>query len=146
MAFLAAGLVQDAVDVVTAQLSRDSLHAIQRAELLLMLATAQLSGGHSMASLASARAARRLFQRQRRDWWALRAELAVLRARHQGGAGGRSLVESAAEVGRKLEAARSDDAPIAWLLAGRIAASMGLGFGPRRYWRPPLVTGVTNPT
>ena len=44
VAFLAAGLVEDAVDVVTAQLSRDSLHAIQRAELLLMLATAQALG------------------------------------------------------------------------------------------------------
>ena len=54
-----------------------------------------------------------------------RAELVVLAARRRTGAKGASLAEGAVQLARRLEEARSEDAPVAWLLAGRAAADVG---------------------
>ncbi len=124
-AMLTAGLMADARDILADQLSRPALQPIRRAELLLALASTEFATGRTETSLHYARDARDLFRRQRREEWMLRAELAVLRARGRHGDRGRQLVAGASDVARRLEAHRSDEAPAAWLIAGRLAAASG---------------------
>ena len=70
-----------------------------------------------------------MFRRQGREWGADRAELTALLARNRTGARGRRLVESAAAVGHRLHLGGSDEAAVAWLLAGTAALSAGLSTG-----------------
>ncbi|MGL5866624.1 MAG: CHAT domain-containing protein [Dermatophilaceae bacterium] len=125
-----AGLVADAVDLVTGTLDDAVLHPARRAELMLTQAGAELALGRADAALASARAARSRFVRQRRQVWALHAELMTLRARHQRGPVTRALVDSAADVGSRLEHLGEREAPLAWLVAGRAAGALGLSSAP----------------
>ncbi len=125
-ALLSAGLVSDAIDLVGAAIEQRPLQEVSRADLLLTLATVELAGGRLDASLVRAREARGLFRRQRRDAWALRAELVMLRAQQQAGRVTRGLVAAAAEVARQLEAEHSREASLAWLLAGRVATELKL--------------------
>ncbi|MGL4742824.1 MAG: CHAT domain-containing protein [Dermatophilaceae bacterium] len=129
-ALISAGLVQDAVDVVNQTLDHATLHPAGRAELLLTRAGAEFSLGRADDALTSARAARTRFARQGREVWALRAELTTLRARHQCRPVTRALVDAAVDTGRRLEALGERDAPLAWLLAGRAAAALGLASAP----------------
>ena len=123
-ALLAAGLVPEAIDLVTRRIALGSLPAPQEAELLLRLATAELTDDPAAAD-ASASRARDLFRRQGRDGWAVRAELVVLLARHRAGRRGRRLVDSATSVAGRLVDATPEDAAVAWLLAGRLALDAG---------------------
>ncbi|MEP6816968.1 MAG: tetratricopeptide repeat protein, partial [Marmoricola sp.] len=121
-AYLAAGLTREAVTVVEEALAEAALTPIMRAELLCVGATAALADGEPDAALASSHQARRLFHRQGRDWWEARADLIELRAKYARGERGGRLVASAEQVGERLASLRSDDAPVALLLAGRLAA------------------------
>ena len=103
-----------------------SLPAAVEAELLLSLSMAELAEDDPAAAAVSATRARALFRRQHREWWVLRSELAALLARREGGAGGRRLAEEAARVGSALAERGSEEAAVAWLLAGRVAAAAGL--------------------
>ena len=125
-AFLAAGLTSEAVAVVEDALAQPAIQPVRRAELLYVAAVAALADGVPEASLARAREARGLFRRQGRTWWELRAELVMLRSRRALGQGGPALAARAAAVGEQLAALRSDDAPVALLLAGRLAAERQL--------------------
>ncbi len=128
---MAAGLADEAVELVAARVRAGSLLPVEHAELMLALATAELARGDAPAALDSAVSARTLFRRQRRDWWADHAELSVLLARHRSGGTGRRLVEDAEAVGARLSSSGSDQAAEAWLLAGRAALATGLDSAPR---------------
>jgi tetratricopeptide (TPR) repeat protein len=126
---LAAGLAQDAVDMADAaidHLSRIRGQATKRAELLLTAAHAALAAADPQTALQRAHAARRLFAAQHRTWWHARAELVLLRARYASAqpASGRLLTD-ADRLALRLEAAGSQEAPLARLLAGRLAIDLG---------------------
>ncbi|MGL5818525.1 MAG: CHAT domain-containing protein [Phycicoccus sp.] len=129
-ALVSAGLVSDAVELVSHALEQATVRPARRAELLLTRAGAELSLGRADDALASARSARSRFARQGREVWALRADLMTLRARHQCRPPTRALADAAADVGQRLSALGERDAPLAWLLAGRAAATLGLASAP----------------
>jgi tetratricopeptide (TPR) repeat protein len=124
-ALLAAGLPDEARSGLTDLLDREGIDPVHRANLLLYLAIAELARDDAGAGLVAAREARERFRRQARDLSAARAELAVLSARRRMGHRGAVVAGTAAELARRLESARSEDAPLAWLLAGRAAAEAG---------------------
>ena len=119
-ALLAAGLAEEAVQVLGERLEDQSLPEARQAELLLTHALAALAADQPSLSMTSASQAIKLFRRQR-HWWAARAQLVLLMARHRQGEGGRRLSRAAAVVAEDLEASQSDDAATAWLLAGRVS-------------------------
>lgn len=119
---LAAGLADEAVLVIEAELRRAIRLPVHRAELQLRMAEALLAAGAAARAHTQARASLVAFRRTGRDWHAAHAELVVLRAREREGRVGRTLVPTARRVAQALEAARSDEAGAAWLLAGRLAS------------------------
>ena len=125
-----AGLAREAVDLVRSRVDAGSVPAVELAELVLVRAGAELAADDPVASLRSATEARTLIRRQGRDRDALDAELAVLRARYRSGSLVPAMVSLSAEVAAGLEAARSDDAAAAWLLAGRTALDLGSAAAP----------------
>jgi tetratricopeptide (TPR) repeat protein len=124
-ALLAAGLANDALEVVEQALTQSAIQPRSRAELLLAAANAALSAKDPAKALETGREARRLFRRQGREWWAARADLAIVRARRDAGERGRSLLVASAALGQRMQELRADDAPHALLLAGRFAAEQG---------------------
>ena len=124
-ALLAVGLASEAVDLAIRRIQSGSLEAVHEAELLLTLADAELAAGDHAAAVADSARARGMFRTQRRPWWALRAELASLLGQHGAGDTGRRLVRAATSVARGLDEYGSEEAAVAWLLAGRFALSMG---------------------
>jgi tetratricopeptide (TPR) repeat protein len=142
-AYLAAGLTAEAVGVVDRALAESSVRPMLRADLLLAGANASLAHGDPARALARARQARLLFRRQGRQWYQARAELTIVRARSDRGESGRSLLTAAAAVADRLVDLRAEDAPIALLLAGRLAmrwepgSASGLLVAAARYQRDP---------
>lgn len=124
-ALLAAGLADEAVRVVDAEIQRTTGLPVQRAELQLMQATALLAAGEDSAAHRHGRDALAAFRRTGRDWFAAHAELVVLQARAQGARVDRRQVPAATRVAATLEAERSEEAAVAWLLAGRLASRLG---------------------
>jgi len=118
---LAAGLATEAADVAEARLARGGLAPIRAADLHRWRAEALLAAGQPGASLVAGRLARDAYRRHGRDWFALRAELTVLRAREAGGRPGRGAGTAAVSVAHRLEADGADEAAQAWLLAARLA-------------------------
>lgn len=121
-AMLGAGLADEAVAVVQAELDRRTGLPAQRAELQLRLATALLAAGNAAAAQAQARTALASFRRTGRDWFARQAELIVLQARARGARPDRRLVGAARRVAEALELDGSPDAVAGWLLAGGVAS------------------------
>ena len=123
---LAAGLASEAVDLVRRRIARGSLPAVQRAELELTQATAELADHDPAGAGDSAARARLMFRRQRRDSWTVRADLRPSPRSLRGRAPGwttrreRHLGGSTASTGDAPEAIA-----IAWLLAGRSALAAG---------------------
>ncbi len=130
-AYLVAGLSHDAVDLVTRAVEEQSLQPRYRADLELMLATAALASGDVSRSAQAARRARRRFARQDRPRWALRCDLVLARAGFLQGVRTPAFLEELRQLAQRLEQQRSasDEAAIAWLLAGRLAAEQGLPGG-----------------
>jgi len=126
-ALLAAGLPDEACAAAGELLGSERIHSVNRAKLQLYLALGELARNDAHAALTAARSARNSFRRQGRDVATDRAELVVLSARRRTGAKGAALAESAEQLARRLEEARSEDAPLAWLLAGRAAVDAGRG-------------------
>ncbi len=126
---LAAGLADEAAALATRRIEASDLSATQEAELLLVLAAAQLSLGESGAAVDSASRARSIFRRQQRISWALRAELVTLLAKPEAArsSSSRRLVDRAEAVASGIEYYRPDDAAVAWLLAGRLARGARYG-------------------
>jgi hypothetical protein len=121
---LAAGLAHDAFQDVDAAATRAEQHRGQtakKAELLFAAATAALAAGDPVAARQRGQRARRLFQTQRRHWWATRAELVIVQSRYAAGDRSRALLLRAEQVATGLDDLHADEAPRAHLLAGRLA-------------------------
>jgi len=120
---LAAGLPADALAGVEAALMPPAgrVTATKKAELLLAAARIALAvGRHDQAAERSAMA-RSMFTAQRRDWWRTHATFVLLQARFLAGRPPARLLPEARRTAARLGELRSDEAPDAWLLAGRIA-------------------------
>ena len=113
---LVAGLSQEAVAVIESASAWARSRPRARAELLVRRAAALLGAGRPDLALEDARAARRLFSRQQRDWWRTRADLVALRARIDLGRGSR---RAAVDLADSLANDATEDAVLAHLLAGR---------------------------
>ena len=125
-ALLAAGLTHEAFELVSAEADGVAESGSDHARLLLDLAMAELADDQSGPAVVSATRAWSLFTRQRLDWWALKSELFLLLARHRTGVRGKRLADRAAANAVGLEARGSDDAALAFLLAGKTAGEAGL--------------------
>jgi len=119
-AYLAAGLTAEALATVEEYLADLSLPDSLTANLNLVRASIRLASGEYRAARRAAREARISFHRQQRDWLELRAHLVEVRARHAL-ADRRGLVSTARELALNLSRMGADEAPIALLLAGRLA-------------------------
>ena len=119
VAYLAAGLSSEAVEVLATTLSSMPLQPVSHAEMLLTLSQAQLANGESRSALASAIEARRSLRRQGRTWHELRARLVQVQARFQL-RDSRGLAELARMVADRLHAEQADEAPVALLIAGQL--------------------------
>ncbi len=98
---------------------------IRRAELLLFAAKAALAAGQSQNARQRAQSARRLFQAQQCDGFADRALLLECQARHLGGDRSTRLLAAVVDVAARLDRVRDEDAPLAHLLAARLAGEKG---------------------
>ncbi|MEO5851206.1 MAG: CHAT domain-containing protein [Nocardioides sp.] len=125
LAYLAAGLASEAVEVVETALSRPHVQPRHRAELLLMRANAALAAGDPRKAAESAVSARRMFRQQQRDWFELRAELTSLSARRINGRPARSLLPAAMALVERMRPLVVPEMPQALLLAGRLATEAG---------------------
>ena len=124
-ALLAAGLASNALDTITEALDQPDLQRSKRAELLLAAAAAALAAAEPERGEIYARHAHRMFQTQQRAWWALRSRLLQLRCQFAGGRASRQMLTAAIDLAHALRSARSDEATIAYLVAGEIAARVG---------------------
>jgi tetratricopeptide (TPR) repeat protein len=124
LAYLAAGLASEALEVIETALARRHVQPRHHAELLLMRANAALAAGDLEKAAQSADAARRMFRRQQRDWFEVRAELTALAARRATGRSGRALLARAASLVERMRPLRVPEMPQALLLAGRLAAEV----------------------
>src|SRR5712691_3841006 len=146
---LAAGLPAEALAGVEAALMPSlagRVTATKKAELLLAAARIALAvGRHDQAAERSA-VARSMFTAQRRDWWRTHATLVLLQARFLAGRPPARLLPEARRTAARLGELRSDEAPDAWLLAGRIALAAGprvpAGSGGDDPPEPPRVPGA----
>ncbi len=121
---LAAGLARDAVleaDRAAGRIAAHGGQATKRAELLFVAARAALAAGDVGSAGERAEQARRLFQRQHRDWWAARAELVAAEARYAAGDASAALLRRSVRLADRLTELRATEAPSAHLLAGRLA-------------------------
>src|SRR5215469_6235745 len=125
---LAAGLPGDALREAdaTAQLfEQEGGQATKRAELLLTAGRDALAAADPQTALQRAQMARRLFGAQQRTWWHAHAALLIVQARYAAGTVSPQLLADAERAAGQLEALGSSDAPLARLLAGRIALALG---------------------
>lgn len=124
---LAAGLPSGALHTAIEALAWTDLQPSKRADLLLAAATAALAAGDPQRGEELARQASRMFQSQQRGWWLVRARLMRLRCQFAAGLATPYMLRAATEIAQTLRAEHSDDATIAYLLAGEIAARRGTG-------------------
>lgn len=121
---LAAGLTHDALTEIISALDRiEQQHgsAARRAELLYCAGLAAHAAGALDLAESRCRDALKLFRRQRRPWWAARAELALLQSRYAGGDRTARLLRIGQRVSAELDGLDRDLAPEAHLLTGRLA-------------------------
>ena len=121
---LAAGLPADALAGVEAALA-GGVTATKQAELRLAAARIALAAGHPDLAAERAMVARSMFRTQHREWWRTHATFVVLQARLLAGRPPARLLAEARRTAARLDELRSDEAPDAWLLAGRIALASG---------------------
>ena len=119
LAYLAAGLATEAVDVVETALEGPHVQDRYRAELLLVLANAALAAGDHGKAADSGTAARRMFRRQERDWFEVQAELTALSARYAGGRSARSLLPAATALVDRMRPLGVPEMPQALVAGGQ---------------------------
>lgn len=119
---LVAGLDDDALEVAEGCLRDQSLIPVERAHLLLVAATAAFAVGDLDLATQRARTARALFTRQQRSWWRLLSDLLLVQVAQARGEKGAALARLSAAVAADLQASRADEAALALLLAGDLAA------------------------
>ena len=144
---LAAGLALEAVAGMERALAQSEVQATKRAELLLTAATASLAAGHTGQAQSWAQEATRLFSRQSRSWWEVRSRLISAQAQYGAGSIDRRLLRTTLALAAASTKLKVEEAPMAHLLAGRIALAKGeldqavASFGAaaqHRYSGPPL--------
>jgi tetratricopeptide (TPR) repeat protein len=121
---LTAGLPIDALAGVEAALT-GPVTATKQAELLLAAARIALAAGRYHQAAERSAMARSMFTAQHREWWRAHATFVLLQARFLAGRPPARLLPEARRTAARLEALRSDEAPNAWLLAGRFALALG---------------------
>ena len=119
--FLAAGLVAEAVAVADEALGSGDLQPVDRATLELWAATARLDSGDLDGAIRLAATARRAFRGQAYTWSETRARLVAVRARARAGQRGRRLAAEAGDVAATLHEEAADEAPMALIVAARLA-------------------------
>ncbi|HET9421605.1 MAG TPA: hypothetical protein VFO49_10735, partial [Nocardioides sp.] len=119
-AYLTAGLAAEAVDVLRRLVDGQTLSPWKEADVQLALANARLATGDMAGALAAASEAREAFHSQHRPWFELRARLVQVLSRHELGRR-RGLARQASDVARRLDEERAYEAPVALILAGRLA-------------------------
>lgn len=150
---LAAGLPADALreaDATANLFEQEGGPATKRAELLLTAARAALAAADPQTALLRAQTARRMFAAQKRNWWHAQAALLIVQARYAAGTVSTRLLADAERAAVQLEALGSGDAPLARLLAGRIALALGraadaeshLAAAARIRWRGPALSRI----
>ena len=97
----------------------------RRGELLLVAALAAYAAGDQRVAAERSAEASRLFRRQRRPWWAARADLVLLESWFNAGPPTLRLLRAAALLATRLETVDPARAPEAHLLAGRIGLALG---------------------
>ena len=117
--YLAAGLTAEAV------LALEHLRGIEvpdalRADFNFALAHVRLADGDPTTAALAASDAATEFHRQGRDWFEMRSQLLHVRARYEMGDRGR-LAQAARKVARQLDDRGSEEAPLALVVAGRVA-------------------------
>jgi tetratricopeptide (TPR) repeat protein len=126
---LAAGLAQEALTAVNGALARieeDHGSTVRRAELLYSAALAGAATGDFTLAQERSDEALRLFRRQRRPWWAARAELVQLRCLFaEGKEYPAGLLMAARRVTARLDELDPSRAVDAHLLTGQIALARG---------------------
>jgi tetratricopeptide (TPR) repeat protein len=122
MVLLAAGLPGEAFAVADSALAAPST---KRAELALAAARAALAAGYLNIAAERGLAARRAFAAQHRGWWEARARLVELECGYALGRRRFPRGKAVEALAGQLETMRSDEAPQAWLLAGKIALARG---------------------
>jgi tetratricopeptide (TPR) repeat protein len=121
---LAAGLSRDAlqeIDGALDRIERQGGSSTRRAELLHGAALAAHAAGELELAERRSGAALRMFRRQRRPWWAARAELALLQSRYADGRRSASMMRGSERVSAELDRLDPDRAAEAHLLTGRLA-------------------------
>jgi CHAT domain-containing protein len=153
-ALLAAGLVAEAAREANSAIIAippEGGIAYKRAELVFAAATAALAAGNPANAKERAREARRLFQAQGRDLWAVRTDLVLVQARYASGERSASLLRHVERVAERLGASWAGEGLRAQLLAGRLALTRGDGAeadqhlelaARSRRRRPPLTRSV----
>jgi predicted negative regulator of RcsB-dependent stress response len=126
-AYLAAGLAADAVRLMEA--FGEEMAPLEKAEFLASLADARLAAGDPSGAVRAADDSVRLFRRQQRPWFEVRARLTRVRAREAMGQVGRLAAEARA-VADVLHGERAHEAPVALTVAGRL----GRGQEQERSW------------
>lgn len=104
--FLAAGLVDEAIEVVREALTRTDVLPLDRAVLQLMEGTAQLDADRLDVAAVSALSAAQALRKLGDDWFATRARFVAVRARARRGNGGRTLATEAVDVAAAARPAR----------------------------------------
>jgi len=139
---LAAGLPADALAGVEAALA-GRVTATKKAELMLAAARIALAADRPGHAAERAKVARSMFATQHRQWWRTHATFVLLQARLAAGQPPRRLLAEARRTAARLDELRSDEAPDAWLLAGRIALACETrgGTGGIRVSSPPESAG-----
>jgi tetratricopeptide (TPR) repeat protein len=118
---LAAGLAANALRISTQAIDPPDVQSGRRAELLLAAAIAALAASEPQRGDALARQASRMFLAQQRAGWLVRSRLMRLRCQFAAGQATPYMLKAATEIAQTLRAEHSDDATIAFLLAGEIA-------------------------
>ena len=118
--YLTAGMAAEAVQVLQDLLDHEQLAPMKEADIQLALAEARQAAGDAAGALTAASEAREAFRGQGRDWFELRARFHKVRARRQVG-DLRGLAREAADVARRLDEESAYEAPVALILAGRLA-------------------------
>ena len=118
-AFVAAGLIPEAVRTFEESLAAVDLPEGARSDMQYALAKLRLASDDAAAALPAAVQACEAFRRQGRDWFELRARLLLVRARHETGQR-RGLAVAAREVARRLDEEGAAEAPAALILAARL--------------------------
>lgn len=122
---LAAGLASEAVASIEPALREPDLQPTMRAELLQVSAAAAFAAGDLERARSRADEAAGLFAQQRRRSWEVHAKLVSAQADYAAGRADHRLLSVLQRLGSELSEHRAEEAPLAFLLAGRIALDRG---------------------